>query len=174
MVSFKSLNLQFTPVTSPPPLQFLLKNPGQSLNFSDCTLMLKFSMFFNPLYLLQLSSWIQRLSQTLVQSLWHYYRQCCILSIRRCITGFLSFWMLVVGLSADLLICWWLQNSTFCYFSFISWNTFLEMLSLVTCLVIQRYSSHRKGRIHVWFFAFITFHGGKLVPYYPLRGSSIF
>lgn len=44
-----------------PPYSFSVEEPGQSLNFSDCTLMLKFSMFFNPIYLLQLGSWFRGL-----------------------------------------------------------------------------------------------------------------
>ena len=40
---------------------FQSKNPGQSLNFTDCTLILQCSIFLHFLYLLQIGSWIQRL-----------------------------------------------------------------------------------------------------------------
>ena len=46
----------------------------------NCTFMEKFSVFLSPLHFLEIGSWIQRLYQTEVQSLWEVYRWWCVLS----------------------------------------------------------------------------------------------
>ena len=103
LVSFKYLLIYSLPLCPFLLLAvFLLKNACQNVNFTDCTLILQFSMFLHPLYLLQIGSWIQSLGQTLVQSLWYYYRQCCVLSSGGTLLGFSLFMMIAVGLNAQI------------------------------------------------------------------------
>lgn len=46
---------------------------SHSLDFADCTFMMQFPEFLRPMCFLQISSWILRLHQTQVRSLWKGY-----------------------------------------------------------------------------------------------------
>lgn len=92
-----------------PPFLFLVvcmcKNPGHltqrvyhNLSCADCIVMLQLNMFFCPLYFWKIDSWIQRLDQTQVHSLWQDQQFSNIL-----ISGFLYFLKFLKTPSQNLL-----------------------------------------------------------------------
>lgn len=59
---------------------FCWRTKAFSPQSGNCTFMEQFSVFLCPLHFLEIGSWIQRVYQTEIQSLWEVYRWWCFLS----------------------------------------------------------------------------------------------